>query len=132
MALLATDRLDHRLDADGDLYIGPNGREWISGIEGVTQLATIQLKLFLAEWFADLEKGIEWFDVLGQKFTTDVEKKLRARITQRMRAVPAVVEVFGLAFALDGETRGLGVTLGLRTEFGDTPPDAIAASIGGR
>lgn len=131
MAWLATDRLDHRLDADGDIYVGPNGREWISGIEGVTQLATIKLKLFLREWFANLEIGIDWFKVLGQKFTPDVEKDLRGQVARLMRTVPAVVDVFGLSFPLDGETRGLSVTLGLRTEFGDTPADAIVAAIGG-
>lgn len=133
MALLSTDRLDRRLDADGDIYIGPNGSEGITGIDGVVQLAVIQLKLFLEEWFANLDEGFPWFqEILGKKFTSEVEQRIRALVVDRMtRKVPAVTGVFGLAVSFGGSDRALGISLGLHTHFGDTPPDAIQASISG-
>lgn len=133
MALLATDRLDRRLDADGDIYIGPDGSEGIAGIDGVVQLAVIQLKLFLAEWFANLEEGLPWFDeVFGKKYDAALDQRIRAFVTDRMmRKVPAVTGVFGLALTFDNRARALSISLGLKTAFGDTPADAIQASIGG-
>lgn len=133
MALLATDRLDRRLDADGDIYLGANGSEGIAGIDGVVQLAVIQLKLFLAEWFANLEEGLPWLDeVLGKKYDAELDQRIRSLVTDRMtRKVPAVTGVFGLAIEFASATRGLSISLGLHTQFGDTPADAIQASIGG-
>lgn len=133
MALLETDPLDLRLDADGDLYIGPNGPELIGGIEGVTQLAVIQLRLFLGEWFANLEEGLPWMqEILGEKFDEELESLIRKLVTHRMtRKVPGVTALLALVVKFDGSPRALSISLGLRTVFGDTPDDAIAASIGG-
>jgi hypothetical protein len=132
VAILASDMLDLRFDADGDLYIGPNGPELIGGIEGVVQLAVIQIKLLLGEWFANLDEGFPWFqEFLGEKFTPEKEARLRALVHDRMvRKVPGATGVLGLSVSLS--TNGdLSISYGLQTAFGDTPADAIQASIGG-
>lgn len=129
MALLSTDRLDRRLDADGDLYLGPNGSEGISGLEGVAQLIAIALKLFKEEWFLNLNKGMPWFqEILGEKYN---EQLVRKRIAEVVLGVPAVTAILSLALTFTSSTRELAIELGVRTEFGDTPPDFIKFVIGG-
>jgi len=129
MALLSTDRLDRRLDADGDLYVGPNGSEGISGIEGVRQLVVIALRLFREEWFLNLAKGMSWFqEILGEKLN---EPLVRKRINEVVLAVPGVASIASLTLTFDGATRELGIAISVRTVFGETPADLIEFRIGG-
>ena len=129
MALLSTDRLDRRLDADGDIYVGPNGSEGISGIDGVAQLVVIALRLFKEEWFLNLDKGMPWFqEILGEKLN---EPLIRRRINEVVLAVPGVVSIVSLTLKFTGTLRSLAISLTVRTAFGDTPPDFIQFAIGG-
>jgi hypothetical protein len=129
MALLSTDRLDRRLDENGDMYIGPNGSEPISGIEGVAQLVVIALRLFKEEWFLNMNKGMPWFqEILGEKLD---EQLVRKRISEIVLAVPSVVGILSLGLRFEAVTRSLFVSLMVRTVFGDTQPDAIQFAIGG-
>jgi len=129
MALLSTDRLDRRLDASGDIYVGPNGSEGISGIDGVAQLIVIALRLFKEEWFLNLDKGMPWYqEILGEKFN---EQLVRKRVAEVVLAVPAVTGISSLSLIFTSAIRRLEINLTVRTLFGDTPPDFIQFVIGG-
>lgn len=129
MPLLATDRLDRRLDEDGDIYVGQNGSEGIGGVEGVAQLIMIALRLFREEWFLNLDKGMPWFqEILGEKFN---EPLVRRRINEVVLAVPGVASILSLSLAFTATSRSLAIRLTVRTVFGDTPADAIQFVIGG-
>lgn len=123
MALLETDYLDARLDDDGDVYIGADGGEWISGIDGVAQLVRIAIQLFKEEWFLNLDAGMPWMqEILGQKYD---EALLRQRLLEQILKTPGVVEVLLLEVSFDASTRTLSVRHELRTEFGDTEADTL-------
>lgn len=117
--LLADQPLDLRIDTeDDDLYVGPNGPEMISGIDGVAQLALIAVRLFKEEWFLNLDAGMPWFqEILGEKFD---EALFRARLTETITAVPGVESIISLVIEFDASTRKATVTMKLRTKFGDT------------
>lgn len=127
--LLESDILDVRLTENGDLYVGPNGLEFVSGLEGVGQLVVIAIRMFLGEWFLNLDKGMPWFqEILGQK---DAEDTLRRRLAETALGVPGVTAIISLTVELDGSTRRASGSMVVRTVFGDTPPDLIKFSIGG-
>jgi hypothetical protein len=129
MALLSTDRLDRRLDADGDIYIGEAGSVGITGIDGVAQLVAIALRLFKEEWFLNLNKGMPWFqEIFGEKLD---EPLVRKRIAEIVLAVPGVTGITSLNLSFVSSARQLTITLTVRTAFGDTPPDFIQFVIGG-
>lgn len=126
MTVLSTDALDLRLDADGDLFVGPGGFELISGPEGVAQLCSIALKLFLEEWFLNLAKGMPWFqEILGHKFDRDL---VVLRATQVLSAVPGVGQVLTASASFEGATRGVRIDATVSTSFGDV---AVTATVGG-
>lgn len=126
---LETDKLDVRLNEDGSVYVGPNGFEFVSGLIGVAQLVTIAIRMFLGEWFLNLDKGMPWFqEILGKK---DAEDILRRRLAETALGVPAVIGIISLTLELDGQTRRATGSMVVRTQFGDTPPDLIKFSIGG-
>jgi hypothetical protein len=124
MALLSTDPLDIRLDENWDLFIGPNGLELISGIDGVAQLIGIAIKLFLGEWFLNLKRGMPWFqEIFGGKYD---EGLIRRRLSEAIANVPGVSEVLSLVISFDGETRAVSVEWEVRVKFDDTDPDTLA------
>ena len=130
MAILIGDKLDVKLTADGELYVGPNGLEWVSGLEGVAQLVAIAINMFLGEWFLNLDKGMPWFqEILGQK---DGDLALRQRLVEIALKVPGVIAVISLTIDVDNVARRASGSMAVRTEFGDTPPDLIKFSIGGQ
>jgi hypothetical protein len=118
MALLSTDPLDVKLAGDQDLFVGPDGPEMISGIDGVAQLALIAVRLFQEEWFLNLDAGVPWYqEILGQKFD---EQLTRLRLSEVVLRVPGVIRIISLEIDFDGSSRQMDVTMKLKTEFGDT------------
>lgn len=119
MALLESDPLDVLLGEDGDIVVDPVlGVTFVSGIAGVAQLVKISLRLFLGEWFLDLDAGVPYFQtILGKKYDAVT---LRAEMVKAVVSVPGVVEILSLTLEFDGATREASVSLALRTEFGDT------------
>lgn len=121
--MLETDPIDILLDDDGDLLIDGDGLHFSSGLQGVAQAVRIRLRLFAGEWFLNLDAGVPWWEILGEK-PNDV--LLRQRLIEAIRGTPGVVEVLQLAIAWDGPRRRVTVTYALRTAFGDTEPDMLA------
>jgi hypothetical protein len=117
--VLSDTPLDLAIDAaDGDLYVGPDGPAFVAGIDAVAQLALIRLRLFMEEWFMNLDAGVPWYqEFLGHKFD---EALLRARITGQCLATPAVTAVIALVIEYDATTRRPAVSVQVRTQFGDT------------
>ncbi len=121
--LLEADPLDAKFDDDGDLYLGPNGAEFTSGIEGVTQLVGEAIRLFKEEWFLNLDKGMPWFqEILGEKYD---ETNARRRLMETILDVPGMVEIISLEMSFDATNRKMTGSHELRTQFGDTEPDTF-------
>ena len=137
MALLETDPLDLKLDENGDLYIGPNGPELISGLDGVTQLCRIAMLMIKGEWFLNLDVGVPYYDREDGSVTEDEallaqtfdEGKAARAFRKVLEAVPGVKGVNLMQFDFDRTTRVLYVTWSVSTVFGDTEPDTLNKEI---
>jgi hypothetical protein len=123
--MLETDPVDIALDADGDLEIDPlNGLAFVAGLEGVEQLCRIAVQMFMGEWFADLDEGVDWFGkILGQRFNENV---IRAEIRRVLLMVPNVTEVLAVLPSFDRATRVCDIKWQTRTVWGDTSVDSLA------
>lgn len=113
--------LDLRIDqSDGDLYVGPHGPELVDDTELVatTQLILIAVRMFLEEWFLNLDIGMPWHqEILGKKYD---EQLLRLRLSQTILGVINVVELLTLEVSHDATSRSVSVFARVRTAFGDT------------
>ncbi len=115
--MLSTDPIDLLLDDDGDLVVTTD-LQWSKGVSGVMQAVRVRIQTFRAEWFADLNHGVPyWQDLLGQKFSA---LKARAAFRPEIIATPGVVELLKLETTFEGATRTLDIAFETRTEFGDT------------
>lgn len=139
MALLSTDQIDITLDpVTGDLPAGD--LTMTSGIAAVMQGATIRLRLFAGECFANLDAGVRYLEregvtaaqaLLGQPFNrAKAIREFRAALlgdpSRNVVGVPGIVSLKMLDVKYDGPSRTMTVTWQAVTEFGDTPLDLIS------
>jgi len=103
-----------RLDENGD--ITTRGEQFISGREEIAQTVLTRLRLFLGEYFRDIQDGTPWFEQILGKFTSlsAAEAALRARIAN----TPGVVRLTSFSADFDINTRRYSVTAGILTDYG--------------
>lgn len=99
--------MDLKLDAFGDLDIGADDLQLISGPEAVSQHLRIRLRLFKGEWFLDTRIGVPYFQrLLGAKTSGAAVKAL---FRKAILGTPGVKGVTALAIDYDNPTRRLTV-----------------------
>lgn len=131
MGILSTDPLDFKLDPlDDDLYVGPNGPEFVYGVDGVAQLIKIAIRLRYGEWFMNLDAGVKWHQILGEKFD---EVFLRAQLIAAIARVPGYVETTSMDISFDGPTRKVSITWEVVVAFDDIGEQTIfgTTTVGG-
>jgi len=122
---------DLLLGPDNDLVMTATGLSWVTGVAAVAQSCRIAVQMFKAEWFADLELGIAYFEnddrtegILGVKPKIAI---LRARndYHRMLSAVVGVLEIKKLEVTYVNTTRTLVISWIVRTAEGDTVLDTI-------
>lgn len=127
--ILSTDPLDALLDDDGDIAFDENFEvPFAMGVEGIAQLISIAIKLYLGEWFADLDEGTPWLqELLAQIYD---ETTWRSRLSQRIIGVPGVNVIVSLVLAYDNQARAVSVSYVAMSTFGDTVADTLVQKVG--
>lgn len=122
---LESERLDLKLDINGDLEVPGSGPSWAAGLDGVVQLCRIAMQQFEGEWFADLDYGVPWFqDILGGKPTAANIERARNAFRAALVSVPGVLRVETLTLNFTGPIRTLDVRWQVQTIFGDSNIEA--------
>lgn len=117
---LSTDPRQLAVDATtGDLQLVNGKFAWTTGLDAIAQDIVIRLRLFVGEWFLDLDAGTDWWSYLGEKFTSSRESAMHAEMTNVVLAVAGVTAVSNISLALDATTRVLAINLSASSTFGD-------------
>ncbi len=114
-----------RLGSDGDLVT--RGKMFLSGREAIAQTIVTRLKLFLGEYFRDVNDGTPWFQNILGKFENinAVEALLRNRIARS----PGVVRLLSFNMQFDLETRSLSIQTQVLTKYGEQDIQFSNASV---
>lgn len=99
---------DLKLDANGDLEIGPDGDLIIvRGLDAIMQHLRIRLQFFRGEWFLDTRLGIPYFEEVLRKAPdlNVVQSIIRDAIT----TTPGVISITEFSLDYDGVTRSLSL-----------------------
>lgn len=113
--------------ATGDLLL-VNGRfSFVSGLAAVAQDIVVTLRLFMGEWFLNLDAGTDWWNYLGEKFTDQNQTELHSEIQRVVLERPGVESMSNLSLSLASTTRVLSISFTAHTAFGDT---TISTTVG--
>lgn len=106
------------LDSNGDMSFGNNQLNFYKDSpEAVAQLVQTRLKLWLNEWYLNVEDGTPWLQgVIGKQQLSTVELVLRSRIVE----TEGVLSLSDFYLTIDPDTRKLSVSGTIDTIFGAT------------
>jgi hypothetical protein len=120
--------MDVALATDGDILIGPNGLEFVSGLAAIAQAVRFRSLLFRAEWFLNLDIGVPYFeDLIGDASKSpDLKARAHAAFAAVILDVPGIVAILQLDIDVDNGTRTMTITWAAQTLFGDTPTTVLS------
>jgi hypothetical protein len=81
----------------------------ISGIEALTQIVGNRLKLWLGEWFAAVDSGIDYLGIFNLSKNTPIEKRVRIIFRQAILADPRVEKLEEMTIDLNKSTREITI-----------------------
>ena len=58
-----------RLDADGDWTFGKGRANYLRRSEAIRQSVVTRLRSFTSDWFLDVNHGLPWLEMLGERNT---------------------------------------------------------------
>lgn len=107
-----------RLDlTTGDIVT--SGVQFITERDEIAQTIRTRLKLFLAEYFRNINDGTPWFQSILNKRGTVTSKD--AIIKQRIVQTPGVIELVSFSTDYDINLRKYSITAAVDTQFGTVP-----------
>jgi len=93
-----------------------NGHQFISGIDEVKQTVGTRMRLFVGEYFRDVNEGTPWFQTILGKSGTLTAKN--AAIKNRILNTPNVIQLTSFTATLNPDNRTYYVSVGILTTYG--------------
>lgn len=82
------------LDSDGDWQMGRGKAYYVTGSPAVAQNVKTRIREFKADWFADVDAGIDWMAYLATRI--DAEDKITAAVRTTVLETEGVVSLDNL------------------------------------
>lgn len=116
-----------KLDDNYEPLFGQSQANFISDNEAVAQAILTRLKLFMGEWWEDLNDGLPlWQAILGHSAK---QPPVNLAIQQRIVLTPYVITMDAVNSSYQSDTRGYQFSASVATQFGQvqvsnipTPP----------
>jgi hypothetical protein len=107
-----------KLDNEGDFVFGNGNMDFLLNTpEAVGQAVVTRLKLWVNEWFLNVEEGTLWLQgVIGKQQQTTVDTILRSRILE----TEGVTDITSYESIIDPDTRKLSLNVTIDTLYGTT------------
>lgn len=114
---------DILIGSDGDIELVDGDLSLVEGVEAIGQSAKQRLKLYLGEWFLNINAGVPWFQVVFVKNPNLL--LIEAILRDVVLLTPGISELDTFNLTYDNLTRKLGVSFKARTINGDLNFDEI-------
>lgn len=99
-----------------DYVYESGGLVWLEGVEALAQILRNRIALFLGEWFAAPEAGVDWFTLLEQKRFP--EKRIQKAVRDAIKADSRVTRIIYVTAEFTRSTRTVAVEFSCETTEG--------------
>lgn len=103
-----------QIDGNNDWAWGKGKNDYKSGVDAIAQSLKTRLQSFLGDCFFDEDAGVDWFNVLGSKDTTEAS----LAIAQVILNTEDVTRIVDLELNLDENTREVSIRYDVETIYG--------------
>jgi hypothetical protein len=108
-----------QLSSTGDPLWGQGTANYLSNLEAVAQAVLTRLQLFQGEWWASTTDGLPlWQSILGQPAGQQSQQQMATLISARILGTPWVIGLASVAVTFNSQTRMMGYTAVVNTQFG--------------
>lgn len=119
MPILETDKTNLKLDNNNDIVIENGQLQLVSGGDAVAQAVSTRLKVFVGEWFFDLEAGMPYFQEILVKNPSFPRIKSQVRdILISVDGIDALENIVFINLEFSGSSRELTIDWRANTVFG--------------
>jgi hypothetical protein len=105
------------LDNNLDWTFGKGKANYISSQKAIRQNVLTRIKSFTNDWFSDINNGIPWIELLGQKQT---RKRILRAIESTVLQTEGVLSIQKLEALENKDKRVLNITIRYTDVFGST------------
>ena len=102
------------ITSDGDWRFGRGRNDYVRRSAAVRQKLLTRLRSHRQDWFLDMQHGLPWFDLLGQRGTQD---QLTADIEDLTLNTDGILSIQSLSVSVDD--RGYSARIRCRDVFGE-------------
>jgi len=88
-----------KIDSDGRTVRENGDFVWLTDNDAITQLVRQRIQIFKGEWFMNIELGIDYYNVVFPKGTSDFRKYLEFK--RVVEEVPGVIRLLSASLAVE-------------------------------
>lgn len=96
------------LDQDGDWVFGRGRASYKSASDAIAQNVSTRLRSFSRDWFLNVDEGIDWINLLGERNT---ERKILRAIEKTVLTTEGVRSITSLKIINRNSNRGVSIEL---------------------
>jgi hypothetical protein len=106
-----------KLDENWDPVYGDGQNDYVFDLDAVIQIIQTRLKLWLAEWWEDLNEGLPMIEkILGKTDKALIDRLIQKRVQTTLPGIILKIKSYSSSF--DSSTRAYSCTMHVDTIFG--------------
>lgn len=110
------------IDASGDFRFGKGKAVYKTASKAISQNVVTRLRSFTNDWFLDVDAGINWIQLLGNRRT---ERRILRAIERTVLQTEGVLSIDRLRIVGRDDSRGVTIDLRYTDAYNQTTSDTV-------
>lgn len=115
-----------KITTAGDWMFGKGKAQYVANADAVRQNVVTRIRSFTNDWFADIDHGIDWINLLSQRGN---DKKILAAIEKIVLETPGISTITRLRLLNTGRDRKASIELQFTTLFDKAFNESVEVEI---
>lgn len=106
-----------KIDSDGKVVRENGDFVWLEDNEAIIQLIKQKIQMFKGEWFMDLNLGIDYYNIIFPKTSSDFRRYLEFK--RVIETVPGVISILDMKLVVENiAIRSYRLTMNISADYG--------------